>query len=115
MSTCKKFSRCSAPQCPLDPPSLNSKYISGEPICHWLSEYSKKGTRADLESAIGDIPIEVIAEGYEKLFSRSGTIRARLVASSKTGSRLSAFSCGERECDDEGLQPQSPSEGNSNG
>ena len=87
-SLCRKFDSCNAPQCPIDPRSLITPYYSGEPICLWLLEYAKEETRPDLGSAIGDIPLKVIAEVYEYLFSTYGAIRNRLNRAKLTPSRL---------------------------
>ena len=87
MAFCRKFSSCNAPQCPLDPLSLDAPYLSGEPICLWLLEYSK-GHHVELNSAIGGIPIEVIAQAYFVLFATNGTIRNRLQRAKETPSRL---------------------------
>jgi hypothetical protein len=87
MISCKKFPKCSAPQCPLDVHSLTAPYLSGESICPWLLEYGK-GNHAQLSTAIGDIPIEVIEHAYSKLFATYGTIRNRLERAKDTPSRL---------------------------
>lgn len=87
MPLCRKFQSCSAPQCPLDEQSLKAIYLSGEPICLWLLEYSK-GDDARLSIAIGGISIQVIAEAYSKVFRTYGTIRNRLERAKTTPSRL---------------------------
>ena len=88
MAFCRKFSSCNAPQCPLDALSLDAPYLSGEPICLWLLEYSK-GHHIELNRAIGSIPIEVIADAYFMLSATNGTLRNRLIRSKSTPSRLS--------------------------
>jgi len=90
MSLCRKFISCSAPQCPIDKPSLSKPYYSGERICVWLLEYPKKGSKRNLQDAMGGIPLRSIAEAYEILFSSNGTIRGRLVRAMNTPSRLTA-------------------------
>ena len=88
MSKCRKFISCNAPQCPLDLGSLSSTYIPGEAVCFWVLEYAK-GNHDQLERAIGDIDIEVIAQGHKQVFDTYGAIRIRLKRAKNTPSRLS--------------------------
>jgi hypothetical protein len=90
-ASCRKFKSCNAPQCPLDQGSLTSTYIHGEPVCFWLTEYSK-GNHHELEAAMGGIPLEVISGAYEGVYDTYGSIRNRLERASRTPSRLKGAS-----------------------
>lgn len=88
MLNCKKFSSCSAPVCPLDPHWDKRTYRNGEPICHYLSEYSKPTTRANVRGAIDRESWFSLVIAYPEIKARYGPIKKRLQRSARTPSRL---------------------------
>ena len=86
-SPCPKFESCSAPICPLDQDWQLRKYLDGERVCYYLSEYAKP-TRANLSKAIDTLFYQGIAEAYPEIHTRYGLLKKRLDRSALTPSRL---------------------------
>lgn len=88
MFSCPKFLKCSAPICPLDEEWHLRKHLLGDPICPYLSEYSKPGAEERLQLAIGGEMLETIRTTYEAIYNTYGIVARRLDRASCTPSRL---------------------------
>jgi len=87
-SDCPKFSKCSAPVCPLDANMVEATHLNGEPVCFYLSEYAKPDNEANLRDAIRGSLYEVIEGAFPVAIDTYGPLRRRLERASRTPSRL---------------------------
>lgn len=88
MKACKKYEKCSANVCPLDPEFEKTKHFAGDRFCHYLMEHAKAGSKALFEHK-GRIDIhDRITEIIPKLFALSGVLKSQYEKASKTGSRM---------------------------
>lgn len=87
---CPKYQSCNAPICPLDSNVLKRKYLKGEAVCFFVSEYVKDGSidKFSKYGAIGEYLFEVIHSLIEPMKCTYGTLKKRLERSSKTPSRM---------------------------
>jgi len=88
MCDCARFSRCSAPICPLDPGWRLRVYCKGEPVCFYLLEFVKPNAKAQFQGSI-EVPIyEAIQTSIDAMSHRYAPLRRALERAKRTGSRL---------------------------
>lgn len=85
---CPRFSRCSAPICPLDKQYLESAHQDGEPVCVYLREYVKPGGSAVLRGVISEEHAQAVEQAYPKIIARYAPVKKALKRASATGSKL---------------------------
>ncbi len=87
-SDCPKFSHCSAPICPLDPEWTNRTYLKGEPVCFYMLEYVKPGSRARFQGSTAEQIYDAISDVLPSMIARYAPLKRALMRAKKTGSRI---------------------------
>ena len=86
--SCPKFSRCNAPICPLDGEWDRRKMLDDEPVCFYLLEHAKEGSKTRFEErGLGEL-YEVIDLVLPEQSSKWGRVRRTYERAKVTGSRL---------------------------
>lgn len=85
---CPRFSRCSAPICPLDKQFLESTHQDGEPVCVYLREYVKPGGSAFLRGVISEEHVQAVELAYPEIIARYAPVKKALKRASTRGSKL---------------------------
>jgi len=88
MHICPKFEGCSAPVCPLDADWPRRIHRKGEPICFYLLEYVKPGSRARFQGSMAVLLYNVMESAIGRLCSRHAPLRRAVERAKRTGSRL---------------------------
>lgn len=87
-SDCPKFSHCSAPICPLDPEWASRTYLKGEPVCFYMLEYVKPGSRARFQGSTAEQMYDAISNVLPRMIVRYAPLKRALMRTKKTGSRI---------------------------
>ena len=87
---CPRFDSCSAPICPLDPQWPRAQHIQSERVCGLMTEVVKVGGQPRVAGILTPDQFTTFLREWPKVEARWTDIRARLRASSKTGSRIDA-------------------------
>jgi hypothetical protein len=87
-TSCPRYLTCSAPICPLDPDWPKRSHLHEDRVCIWLTELSKPGGEQRIRLPLEGAVAQRVVQTYPEISASYGVIRNRLVASSKTGSRL---------------------------
>lgn len=86
--SCPKFSRCNAPICPLDGEWDRRKMLYDEPVCFYLLEHAKEGSKTRFEEqGLGEL-YEVIDRVLPEQSSKWGRVKRTYGRAKVTGSRL---------------------------
>lgn len=96
MQRCSKFDSCSAPVCPLDPMWRQMGHLSEERACLYLRESAKPGGMERIGTSLPRELADRVAEAYREIVGTEtmpgrrglGSLRSRITAASKTGSKL---------------------------
>ena len=86
--SCPKFSRCNAPICPLDGEWDRRKMLDDEPVCFYLLEHAKEGSKARFEERGLRELYEVIDRVLPEQSSKWGKLRRTYKRAKTSGSRL---------------------------
>jgi hypothetical protein len=86
--SCPKFSRCNASICPLDGEWDRRKMLDNEPLCFYLLEHAKKGSKARFEERGLRQLYEVIDRVLPEQSSKWGKLRRTYERAKTSGSRL---------------------------
>jgi hypothetical protein len=89
-AACPRWSKCSAPICPLDPHWYRRRHANGERICLWLREWAKDPSGARWGHALGGEGAVRVAGVAPLILTRWSDIRAKLRAASRKGSKLTS-------------------------
>jgi len=88
MHECPKWSRCSAPLCPLDPNWENTRFTRYDSICFYMLEAVKRGAEGRFgERGLGPLLAE-ISNAIPAFCDRYGRIRRSLTRATLSGSRM---------------------------
>jgi hypothetical protein len=88
MRSCPKYEGCSAPVCPLDPSWRLRSHGTGDPICFYMLESVKPGSRERFEArAIGGM-LPAIRGAIPDITSRWASIKYTVERAKGTGSRM---------------------------
>jgi len=85
---CPKWSRCTAPICPLDPDWRNRRMLKGESICAYLLEASRHHGRLPERVNVTQGLRSAIAEAYPQIKLAAYPIQRRLRRAAVAGPRL---------------------------
>lgn len=85
---CPRFSKCSAPICPLDSDWAKRTHLRGEPVCLYLREIVKVGGEARLSGAVPYETIQAIRNHIKPISARYVHIRRALERARLHGSRM---------------------------
>lgn len=97
MQACPKFDGCSAPICPLDADWPRRIHRKGEPVCFYLLEYVKPGSRARFEGRTAVFLYELMESSIGRLCSRHAPLRRAVERAKRTGSRMNSGTRGARD------------------
>jgi hypothetical protein len=89
---CPKWTRCSAPICPLDPLASERKMLPGEAVCPYISEAVKDESSFTFEAAGLSWLHKAITPVLPELERKHGSLRYRLKRAKSTGSKMAAAS-----------------------
>jgi len=92
MHACPKFDGCSAPICPLDADWPRRIHRKGEPVCFYLLEYVKPGSRARFQGRRAVFLYKAMESAIGRLCSRHAPLRRAVERAKRTGSRLNTHS-----------------------
>jgi len=88
VASCPKFSKCSAPICPIDALWALRTMRNSESVCFYLLEHAKTDSRAEFEGrGLGDLHRR-IGDLLPDLVSRWGRIKRFYERAKFSGSRL---------------------------
>lgn len=87
-SDCPKFSHCSAPICPLDSEWASRTYLKGEPVCFYMLEYVKPGSRARFQGSTAEQMYDAISNALPRIIARYAPLKRALTRTKKTGPRI---------------------------
>lgn len=85
---CPRFDSCNANVCPLDPQWPRAQHIDGERVCGLMTEVVKVGGHGRVASVLSAEQFATFMREWPKVEARWSSIRGRLRASTKTGSRI---------------------------
>jgi hypothetical protein len=86
--SCPKFSRCNASICPLDGEWDRRKMLDDEPVCFYLLEHAKEGSKTRFEErGLGEL-YEDIGRVLLDQSSKWGKLRRTYERAKTSGSRL---------------------------
>lgn len=85
---CPRFKKCCANICPLDPDWELRTHQRDEPVCFYLRELVKSGTRPKFVGGLTRKTLEVIAKAYPKIISRWYDVKKQLERSARKGTRI---------------------------
>jgi len=88
MHACPKFDGCSAPICPLDADWPRRIHRKGEPVCFYLLEYVKPGSRARFQGCRAMFLYKAMESAIGRLCRRHAPVRRAVERAKRTGSRL---------------------------
>ena len=88
LQDCPKFSRCSAPICPLDGEWDRRKMLDDEPVCFYLLEHAKECSKARFEERGLRELYELIDRVLPEQSSKWGRIARTYERARTSGSRL---------------------------
>ena len=88
MNDCPKFDHCSAPICPLDRDWKERHYCTGEPVCFYMLEYVKPGSRSRFRGGTAKEIYRVIRFLLPSILSRYAPLKRALKRALRTGSRM---------------------------
>lgn len=88
MRACPKFDGCSAPICPLDPDWPHRIHRKGEPVCFYLLEYIKPGSRARFERSMAMLLYHAMERSVDALCARHAPLRKAVARAKRTGFRM---------------------------
>lgn len=88
MHACPKYDSCSAPICPLDPDWSRRIHRKGEPVCFYLLEYVKAGSKVRFEGCRALFLYDAMDSLVERLCRRHAPLRRAVDRAKRTGSRL---------------------------
>ena len=85
---CPKWNKCSAPICPLDGEWDRRRMLADEPVCFYLLEHAKEGSKTRFkERGLGEL-YEVIGRVLPDQSSKWGRIARSYERAKNYGSRL---------------------------
>jgi hypothetical protein len=88
LQDCPKFSKCNAPICPLDSDWRLRRMLRDEPVCFYLLEHAKAGSKTRFEGR-GLVTLhEAIGRGLPSLTARWGRLRRFYERAKNSGARL---------------------------
>jgi len=97
MQECPRWSKCSAPLCPLDIQSHRSTMTRHDPTCSYMLEAVKRGAEARFkERGLESLFVQVV-DAIPAFCYRYGRIRRSLERAMLSGSKMTAFKAEERE------------------
>jgi hypothetical protein len=85
---CPKWNKCSAPICPLDDEWDRRRMLADEPVCFYLLEHAKEGSKARFEERGLRELYEVIDRVLPEQSSKWGKLRRTYARAKTSGSRL---------------------------
>jgi hypothetical protein len=89
-SLCPRYLVCGAPVCPLDADWQLASHLPEERVCRWLTELAKPGGAALLEGVLDGELLRRVVQVSPGIVAASGVIRNKVLAASRTGSRIVA-------------------------
>lgn len=87
MYDCPKFSKCSAPLCPLDPDWKKRSMTKDERVCFYLREAVKDGAQERFQGGIAEEIYLQAVDLLPEMLAHSGALQKRLQRSQATGSK----------------------------
>jgi hypothetical protein len=85
---CPHFDSCSAPVCPLASDWHRAQHLPGERVCIWLREVVKPGGIRRIATAATEKIADTVTQRLPAIMASSSDIRHKLVAASRSGSKL---------------------------
>lgn len=89
--SCPRYTRCSAPICPLDADWRLRRHLEGESVCGLVLELAKDGGEATLRASLTGEVVATLATLAPSILAAQGPVRRAYEKASKTGSRLRSF------------------------
>lgn len=86
--SCPRFSKCSAPICPIDSEWAKRTHLRGEPVCLYLREFVKVGGEARLGCHVSAELLQAVRNTINPIQERYGHIRRALERAKLDGSRM---------------------------
>jgi len=87
---CPKYSKCSAPLCPLDPDWEKRVMHKDERSCFYLNEASKPDAAQRFEGRKDEFVFQIAYRRMPLMKKHSSTLKRRLEKASLKGSRITA-------------------------
>lgn len=84
---CPRYDFCSCPLCPLSPDWTNHRHLPGDPVCRWLREAVKPGSRAVLSRSLSGKSVDRVVAIAMTLISHKGPLKTRLIRAATQGSK----------------------------
>lgn len=84
---CPRYSKCSAPVCPLDPQWAQRVMHRSDPSCLFLSEAVKEGAEERFRMSSNEVMFQRIAEVLPSMIASVEPLKKRLARAAVTGSR----------------------------
>lgn len=97
MQECPRWSKCSAPLCPLDAQSYKSTMTRYDPTCSYMLEAVKRGAEARFKERGLEYLFAQVVDAIPAFCDRYGRIRRSLERAMLSGSKMSALKPEERE------------------
>ena len=88
MHACPKYDGCSAPICPLDADWPRRIHRKGEPVCFYLLEYVKPGSRVRFQGCRAVFLYNAMESAIGRLCSRHAPLRRAVERAKRTGPRM---------------------------
>jgi hypothetical protein len=88
MYDCPKFSKCSAPLCPLDPDWKKRSMTKDERVCFYLREAVKEGAQERFQGGIAEEIYFQAVDLLPEMLAHSGSLQKRLQKARTTGSKI---------------------------
>ena len=89
---CSKFEHCSANVCPLDPERHRRSSGRNEPVCFYLLEVAKPGSKKRFSMGHSEAMYELALKVYEEVISTACPIKKSLLRAKNTPSRMHSVS-----------------------
>ena len=85
---CSRFSKCSAPICPVDREWAKRTHLRGEPVCLYLREFVKVGGETRLSGSVPNEVVQAIRNTVKPISDRYVHIRKALERAKLHGSKM---------------------------
>lgn len=86
-SDCPRYDFCSCPLCPLESDWNKHRHLPGDPVCRWLREAVKPGSRAILSRSLSGKSVDRVVAIAIILISHKGPLKIRLIRAASQGSK----------------------------